>query len=102
VRSYGKVVEAEKITLNALCPGIVETSISSPDFYAEAKARGCLVKMDDMMDGFMMFMGKDQRSGECAEVIAKHGARVVEFPAPSKESAIGRDFVIERHRHLND
>jgi hypothetical protein len=85
-----------------VCPGIIETNISSSDFYAEAKARGCLVEMEHMMDGFLMFMGPDQRSGECAEVIAKHGARVVEFPAPSRESAIGRDFVIERHRHLND
>lgn len=102
VRSYGKVIEEEKITLNVVCPGIIETGISSPDFYAEAKTRGCLVEMDHMMDGFKMFMGSDQRSGECAEVIAKYGAQIVQFPVPSRESAIGRDFVIERHRHLND
>ncbi|KAF9894343.1 hypothetical protein FE257_007846 [Aspergillus nanangensis] len=102
VRSYGKVVAQENITLNAVCPGIVETNISSPEFYAEAKSRGCLVKMEHMMNGFEMFMGAESMSGECAEVVAKYGARVVEFPAPSKESAIGRDFVIEKHRHLND
>lgn len=94
----------ENITLNAICPGIVRTGISkhAPWYHDEATKRGCLVEMEQMMDGFSMLLGAEPMSGECIEVVAKHGARVVKFPPASKESEIGGEISYSRNRHFHD
>ncbi|KAG4432257.1 hypothetical protein IFR05_012263 [Cadophora sp. M221] len=104
VRTYGKIMAQENITLNAICPGIVETGISkhAPWYHAEAAKRGCLVEMDQMMAGFSMLMGAETMSGECVEVVAKHGARVVKFPTASLESEIGGEISYARNRPFHD
>ena len=104
VRTYGVIMAQENITLNAVCPGIVETGISShaPWYHAEARKRGCLVEMSQMMDAFSMLMGGEKMSGQCVEVVAKHGARVVDFPSASKESDIGGEISYKRNRPFHN
>ncbi|KAH7379076.1 glucose 1-dehydrogenase [Cadophora sp. MPI-SDFR-AT-0126] len=104
VRTYGVIIAQENITLNAVCPGIVETGISAhaPWYHAEARKRGCLVEMSQIMDAFSMLMGGEKMSGQCVEVVAKHGARVVNFPPASKESDIGGEISYKRNRPFHD
>ncbi|KAI5366512.1 putative short-chain dehydrogenase/reductase SDR, NAD(P)-binding domain superfamily [Septoria linicola] len=40
VRSYGKHLPAEQITLNAICPDVLRTGISKEEFYSVMEAKG--------------------------------------------------------------
>ncbi|KAF4454813.1 15-hydroxyprostaglandin dehydrogenase, partial [Fusarium albosuccineum] len=70
-----------KITLNAICPGIVRTSISSGDFYEKVNRDGLLVPMQSIMDSFEALMGANTASGDAIEVLpGDAGSRVKERP----------------------
>ncbi|KAH7142764.1 hypothetical protein B0J13DRAFT_445022 [Dactylonectria estremocensis] len=69
VRSFGKYLPDEKITLNAMCPNIVKTSISTGDFYDKADARGLLVTMDSVVQSFENLLGTNTMSGEAIEIL---------------------------------
>ena len=51
-RSYGKLLVEEGITLNAIAPNVVQTSISSPAFYEKLAKENLLTPMDGLMDAF--------------------------------------------------
>lgn len=79
VRSAGKDLPSEGITLNAVCPNVVRTTINEKGFYDMLDDQDLLVDLKDVVDAFETFMDKDM-SGECAEV-GPNGGFVLRAPA---------------------
>ena len=67
VRSYGKYLPEEKITLNAVCPNVVRTGISTSQFYDSMEEAKLLTPMKSVVDAFEHFVDNDI-SGECMEM----------------------------------
>ncbi|KAK5555584.1 hypothetical protein LTR46_006609 [Exophiala xenobiotica] len=69
VRSFGKHLPKEKITLNAMCPAIVKTGINigRSDWYDKAEKLNLIVKMEALLDAFESLLGGSELSGECFE-----------------------------------
>jgi len=67
VRSYGKYLPEEKITLNAVCPHVLRTGISTAAFYDDLESKGLLTSTDSVVQSFETFVDSDM-SGECMEV----------------------------------
>jgi NAD(P)-dependent dehydrogenase (short-subunit alcohol dehydrogenase family) len=65
-RSYGELLVDEGITVNALAPNVVRTSISSPLFYKKLAEENLLTPMDGLMDAFKTMLDSDC-SGEVFE-----------------------------------
>lgn len=65
-RSYGTLMVDEGITVNALAPNVVQTSISSPLFYEKLAKENLLTPMDGLMDAFKTMLDSDC-SGEVFE-----------------------------------
>lgn len=65
-RSYGKLLVDEGITVNALAPNVVQTSISSPLFYEKLAKENLLTPMDGLMDAFKTMLDSNC-SGEVFE-----------------------------------
>lgn len=69
VRTMGKLVIDDKITLNAICPGIVRTAISTGDFHDKAEEKGLLVGPKILIESFESLLGTNTTSGETIEVL---------------------------------
>lgn len=67
VRSYGKHLPTESITLNAICPNVVRTNISTNEFYDSLEAQNSLVPMNNVVEAFERCLDTDI-SGETLEV----------------------------------
>lgn len=65
-RSYGKLLVDEGITINAVAPNVVQTSISSPLFYEKLAKENLLTPMDGLMDAFVTML-EGRCSGEVFE-----------------------------------
>jgi NAD(P)-dependent dehydrogenase (short-subunit alcohol dehydrogenase family) len=65
-RSYGKLLVEEGITLNAIAPNVVQTSISSPVFYEKLAKENLLTPMDGLLDAFKTVLDSNC-SGEVFE-----------------------------------
>ncbi|KAI7227394.1 hypothetical protein KC330_g8421 [Hortaea werneckii] len=65
-RSYGAYLPEEHITLNAVCPNVVRTSISTIDFYDKLEAKGLLTPMSSVVDAFEKILDR-KISGQCLE-----------------------------------
>lgn len=65
-RSYGKLLVDEGITVNALAPSVVQTSISSPLFYDRLAKENLLTPMHGLMDAFKTMLDSNC-SGEVFE-----------------------------------
>ncbi|KAH7408656.1 hypothetical protein DE146DRAFT_629549 [Phaeosphaeria sp. MPI-PUGE-AT-0046c] len=63
-RSYGVVLKDEGMTLSAVAPNVVRTSISSGAFYDRMEQQGLLTPMDGLLDAFTEMI----RSGESGKV----------------------------------
>lgn len=102
VRSYGKYLPREGITLNAVCPNVVRTGINDPSFYDELDHRGLLTDVKDVVDAFEHFVDNDI-SGECAEVGPNSGF-VIRPPTGflDKESEEVVKFIAGGHLHLHE
>lgn len=81
VRSYGKHLPAEAITLNAICPDVVQTNISSKGFYEQVEAAGLLTPMSSVVEAFERCMDTDI-SGETLEVQPHSGITHRSGPEP--------------------
>ena len=97
VRSYGKILAEEHITLNAVCPNKVRTNISTPASYDRAEKAGVLVPMEKLLEAFELLLSKEgeyaSMSGECLEVAPKLGIRVVpKMEFVNEESRISADM----------
>jgi NAD(P)-dependent dehydrogenase (short-subunit alcohol dehydrogenase family) len=51
-RSYGALLKDESITLSALAPNVVRTSISSSTFYDQMEKQGLLTPMESVLEAF--------------------------------------------------
>lgn len=67
VRSYGKYLPQEKITLNAITPNVIRTNISNPQFYELLENEGLLTPIEGVVDAFENLLGDNPESGECYE-----------------------------------
>ncbi|KAI7335719.1 hypothetical protein KC315_g3060 [Hortaea werneckii] len=65
-RSYGAYLPEEQITLNAVCPNVVRTSISTEDFYDKLEANGLLTPMSSVVNAFEKILDREF-SGQCLE-----------------------------------
>ncbi|KAF2030803.1 NAD(P)-binding protein [Setomelanomma holmii] len=65
-RSYGKLLPDHGITLCAVAPNVVRTSISSSVFYGQMEAQGILTPMEGVMDAFTDII-ESSASGEVYE-----------------------------------
>lgn len=67
VRSYGKYLPSEKITLNAITPNVIRTNISTQQFYDKLDSEGLLTPIEGVVDAFENLLGDNPMSGECLE-----------------------------------
>ncbi|KAK5689726.1 hypothetical protein LTR97_012725 [Elasticomyces elasticus] len=96
VRSYGKYLPEEGITLNAVCPNVVRTNISTDAFYSQLESQGLLTPMESVIDAFERLLdGKE--SGECLEVGPK-GNVVLRQPAEHLDAESGKIMETLYHR----
>ncbi|KAK3712769.1 hypothetical protein LTR37_008859 [Vermiconidia calcicola] len=106
VRSYGKILEEENITFNAVCPNKIRTNIGTAAAYEKAEKAGCLVPMEKLLEAFEMLLSKGEYrglSGECLEVAPKLGIRVVPFlEFVNEESRVSAEITYERSRYLHE
>lgn len=102
VRSYGKYLPEEGITLNAVCPNVLRTSISTPVFYDNLEKEGILTPMKGVVDAFASFLDCDT-SGECMEV-GPNGGFSAKAPAPhlDKETTRVMEAIYERSHRLHE
>ncbi|KAF5599670.1 15-hydroxyprostaglandin dehydrogenase [Fusarium pseudoanthophilum] len=86
VRTHGKLLPEEAITLNAICPTIVKTGISTGDFYDKADAKGLLITIESLVKAFENLLGDCETSGEAIEILpGDDGSRIKERPEYSNE-----------------
>lgn len=86
VRSYGKHLPAEGISLNAICPNVVRTSISTETFYSDMQARKLLVPMETVVQAFERCLDADI-SGETLEIETRSGITHRSAPEPFDQDA---------------
>lgn len=86
VRTFGKYLPEEKITLNAVCPNIVKTNISTGDFYERAGAKGLLINVESLVQSFESLLDANDTSGEAIEILpGDDGHRIKESPEYTNE-----------------
>jgi NAD(P)-dependent dehydrogenase (short-subunit alcohol dehydrogenase family) len=86
VRSFGKHLPTEQITMNAICPGVVKTNISTANFYSLMEERGLLVPMPDVVAAFEQCLDSDI-SGETLEIEPRTGVVIRSGLAPLDQDA---------------
>ena len=91
----------ESITLNAICPNVVRTHISSDVFYEKCEAANLLTPMKGVVDAFESCLDSDI-SGECLEM-GPNGSFSAKAAAPylDKESSTVMDMITDRGRPLH-
>ena len=102
VRSYGKYLPEENITMNAVCPNVVRTSISTSAFYDTVEKKGIITELKAVVDAFESFLDSDI-SGECMEV-GPNGGFEAKAPAPhlDKETTEILDMIYSRSHRLHE
>ena len=68
VRSYGKYLPEEQITLNSVNPNVVRTNISTGAFYEQIQEKNLLTPIEGVVDTFETLLGANDTSGECFEI----------------------------------
>ncbi|EME79527.1 uncharacterized protein MYCFIDRAFT_87321 [Pseudocercospora fijiensis CIRAD86] len=86
VRSYGKHLLTEAITLNAICPDVVRTNISTDAFYSQMEAKGLIVSMESVTQAFEQCLDENI-SGETLEIEPKSGVFLRSGPEPFDQEA---------------
>lgn len=72
--------------MNAICPNIVKTNISTGDFYDKADAKGLLIHVDSLVKTFESLLGDNDISGAAIEVLpGEQGHRVKEIAEYTNE-----------------
>jgi len=102
VRSFGKYLPEEGITLNAVCPNVVRTNISSGAFYEMMEEKGLLTQMKAVLDAFEHFLDADI-SGECMEMGPNGGyTRRAPAEALDRETTTVLELLYERGHKLHE
>ncbi|EME44180.1 hypothetical protein DOTSEDRAFT_53364 [Dothistroma septosporum NZE10] len=86
VRSYGKHLPTDAITLNAICPNVVRTNISTEAFYSDMQAKELLVPMETVVEAFARCLDTDI-SGETLEIEPRSGITHRSAPEPLDRDA---------------
>lgn len=68
VRSWGKVLPDEGITLNSFNPNGIRTNISTGSYYEALEAEGLLTPLSGVLDACSRLLGDNEESGECFEI----------------------------------
>ncbi|KAM5344277.1 hypothetical protein ACJ41O_012814 [Fusarium nematophilum] len=68
VRSYGRQLPREKITINAFCPSSVRTNFSNDVYYRTLEEEGLFTSMDGVLEVVEKTLGSSDISGECFEI----------------------------------
>ncbi|KAL1583817.1 hypothetical protein WHR41_07184 [Cladosporium halotolerans] len=103
VRSYGKYLPDEQITLNAVCPHVARTNISTGVFYDHLEEMKLLTPMEGIVDAFMQFIDRGDMSGECLEIGPIGGPQLRMPPgALNSESDRLNKLLYERGRPLHE
>ena len=107
VRSYGKILAEENITLNAVCPNKIRTGITSAAAFDESEKQGLVVPMKDVLEAFEKLLPGGEYgdgSAECLEVAPKIGIRRVEewMPFVNEESRINAEESYRRNHVLHE
>ncbi|CAK4031368.1 Monensin polyketide synthase ketoacyl reductase [Lecanosticta acicola] len=87
VRSYGKHLPTEAITLNAVCPNIVKTNISTNAFYDQVEPLNLLVPMSSVVEAFERCLDSEIL-GETLEVETHSGIIHRSAPEPLDNAAV--------------
>ncbi|KAK5237928.1 hypothetical protein LTR47_001021 [Exophiala xenobiotica] len=105
-RSYGHYLPEEKITMNAVCPNVIRTGISTSAFYDSLEGTGLLAPIEGVVDTFEKLLGTDATSGECFEVGPNYKSQgAVPRKAPEfldKESEKVCDLIYKRSHKLHE
>ncbi len=80
VRSYGKYLPEEHITLNSVNPHVIRTAISSGAFYDMVEAKGLLTPMEGLIEAFESMLGDREVSGEVFEIPPGGGWKIRAAP----------------------
>ncbi|RMY23840.1 hypothetical protein D0867_01781 [Hortaea werneckii] len=100
-RSYGAYLPEEHVTLNAVCPNVVRTSISTADFYDKLEAKGLLTPMSSVVNAFENILDS-KFSGQCLEAGPNGG---IDFRQPAEhldcETAELMELLYERAHPLH-
>ncbi|KAJ5774831.1 glucose 1-dehydrogenase [Penicillium paradoxum] len=97
VRSWGKALPSEGITLNSVNPNVIRTNISTAEFYDSLEAEGLLTPIHGVVEICeQLLSAKETASGECYEIgpnyDAGQGAVHPKFP----------DFIDEKQKIIFD
>ena len=103
VRSYGKYLPEEGMTLNAVCPHVARTSISTSGFYDSLQEKGLLTPMQGIVDAFLQCVDRGDQSGECLEIGPVDGVSLREAPAVlNEESKVVNGLLYTRGHPLHE
>lgn len=103
VRSYGKYLPEEQIALNAVCPHVARSGISTSSFYDGLESQNLLTPIKGIVDAFMQFVDRNDMSGECLEIGPVGGPRLRE-PAHvlNHESQVVNGLLYQRGHVLHE
>lgn len=105
VRSYGKYLPEEKITLNSVNPNVIRTNISTATFYDSLEEKGLLTPIEGVVNCFEKLLGTNDTSGEIFEIGPNWKEQgPVKKKAPEyldKESETVIDLIYQRSRPLH-
>lgn len=68
VRSYGKQLPREKITMNAFCPSAIKTNFAKESFYEQLANEDLFTPMEGVLEVVEKTLGDGDVSGECFEI----------------------------------
>ncbi|KAK4996605.1 hypothetical protein LTR60_007816, partial [Cryomyces antarcticus] len=99
VRSYGKYLPEEGITMNAVSPNVIRTNISTGAFYDSLDEQGLLTPMDGLIKAFESMLGSSDVSGEIFEVPPKGSYKIRAAPEYLDEPSERLCQLLERRSH---
>ena len=87
--------------MNAICPNVLKTNISTTAFYDLISSKGLLSRMEDLTDAFASLLGDSKVSGECFEILPKEGYRIKEAtPFTDKETEVIMNDYLNNRAHV--
>jgi NAD(P)-dependent dehydrogenase (short-subunit alcohol dehydrogenase family) len=102
-RSYGALLAPEAIAINAVCPNIVRTNISTSEFYETVDKKGLFTPMESMVQIFQSLLGSDPRNGcifECGpQGVLLRDAQGYMDDATEEACSLIRDRSVTMHHH---
>jgi hypothetical protein len=102
-RSYSALLAHERIAINAVCPNIVRTNISTAEFYDIVSRKDLFTPMESMVQVFASLLGSDSRNG-CIFECGPRGVTLRDHPdymdeATKEACDLIRDRSVGMHRN---